>query len=112
LSAAQSFGDGVGAVPLPLFISGADCIFKLSTGVVDGEGPASTQFSTQKASNLGRRVPLLLASVAFFWWERGFHGIQLIMPCESRLCPGVEGKSLTNQQSATGGRVVTSSPLV
>ena len=56
LSAVQSFGDGVGAVPLLLPISGADSIFRMSTtGVVDG-ATAPTYSSMQKAtSHLSRR---------------------------------------------------------
>ena len=66
-SATQSFSDVAAAV---LFVSSADSVFKLSTGVVV---TAPTQFSMQKAaSSLGRNVPFILASVAFFiWWERG-----------------------------------------
>ena len=56
LSASQFFGDGVGAVPLLLPISGADSIFRMSmTGVVDG-ATAPTYSSTQKvASHLIKR---------------------------------------------------------
>ena len=60
-SATQSFSDVAAAV---LFVSSADSVFKLSTGVVV---TAPTQFSMQKAaSSLGRKVPFILASVAFF----------------------------------------------
>ena len=60
-SATQSFSDVAAAV---LFVSSADSVFKLSTEVVV---TAPTQFSMQKAaSSLGRKVPFILASVAFF----------------------------------------------
>ena len=69
LSASQFFGDGVGAVPLPLFISGPDSIVRMSTtasAAVNG-ATAQTQSSTQKTeSHLS--VPLS----AVLWWESLF----------------------------------------
>ena len=65
VSASQFFGDGVGAVTLPLFISGAESIVRMSTtasGALNG-ATAQAHSRTQKAAS-HLSVPL---SAVIFW---------------------------------------------